>query len=210
MNSLCTYRFTILVSAISLVAWAVPSLAEWLVLDFRLVGEGQWWRIWTGHVTHYDGNHLFYDLLMFAVLGAACERAHRKRFGFALVAMMMGVSIAIFWWCEGIAVYRGLSGIDTGFFVWLVADQSRQCWSERRRVFSIAWAGAVVALLGKLAFEAATGETLFVDSTGFTPLVESHLAGAGLGLIAHAWLRFDSGAGSETATPTPTSVASAT
>lgn len=185
MNRFQTYRWTLVVSVLALLAWAIPSLGLWLELDYALVAEGQWWRIWTGHLTHYDGNHLFFDLLMFAVLGAACERANPRGYPLALIAMMAGVSFAIAWFCDGINVYRGLSGVDTGLFVWLVADQCHQCWREGRFRFAAIWMFAVSGLLGKLVFEAATGQTLFVDSSDFTPLVESHLAGAGIGVLAH-------------------------
>ena len=43
-----------------------------------------------------------------------------------------------------------------------------------------------LALLGKLTFEVTTGYTLFVDTSGFAPLVESHLAGAGFGIGCYA------------------------
>lgn len=178
-----TYRFTLLVSLLAVAAWAVPLAAPWLELNYPLVADGQWWRIWTGHLTHYDGNHLNWDLLMFAVLAAACEREHPRWFAVALCTMTAGITLLTKLQCPEIGVYRGLSGIDTGLFVWLVADQIRRCWSAHHRLGVCIWLLSVVGLLGKLGFEAATGQTLFVDSASFTPLVEAHLAGAFLGLL---------------------------
>ena len=178
-----TYRVTILVSVVAITACVSPWLSQWLELDYLLVAEGQWWRIWTGHTTHYGVNHLFWDLLMFAVLGAACERNHRRQFAIALLVMMAGVAAIIGLRCGDVLVYRGLSGIDTGLFVWLVVDQCRQCWLDRDRLIAMVWLSAVVGLIGKLVYEAATGQALFVDASNFTPLVEAHLAGAFVGLL---------------------------
>jgi rhomboid family GlyGly-CTERM serine protease len=178
-----SYRVTILVSLVAIAAWAIPSLSQWLELDYLLLAEGQWWRIWTGHLTHYGTNHLFWDLLMFAVLGAACERQHPHRFAIGLIVMMAGVAGLIGLRCDEVLTYRGLSGIDTGLFVWLVVAQCRRCWIARDRLIALVWLSAIIGLIGKLIYEAATGQALFVDASNFTPLVEAHLAGAFLGLL---------------------------
>ncbi|TWT82483.1 Rhomboid family protein [Planctomycetes bacterium CA13] len=177
------YRFTIAITLVAVLAFLIPSLSQWMELDYLLVADGQWWRIWTGHLTHYDGNHLCWDLLMFAILGAACEREHPRWFAIALVIMMAGVALIIALCCDEMLVYRGLSGIDTGLFVWLVADQCRRCWIDRDRIAALVWLTPVVGLIGKLTYEATTGQTLFVDAANFTPIVEAHLAGAFFGLL---------------------------
>src|SRR5262245_43857249 len=38
------------------------------------------WRLWTGHFTHWNGDHLFWDLIVFIGLGAYCERRNRLAF----------------------------------------------------------------------------------------------------------------------------------
>ncbi len=185
MRTFCrTCPVTILVSAMALLAWASPAITSWLQLDFMAVTDGQWWRIWTGHLTHYDGNHLFWDLLMFAILGASCERIVGSRFPAMLAIITAGISASIAWWCPEITVYRGLSGIDTALFVWFVADQSVRAWNREERIVAALWIAPSAGLVGKLLFEASTGNTLFVDSSSFTPLVQSHLAGAAFGLLA--------------------------
>ena len=167
----------------ALLAYAVPTLAPFWQLDFAEVSDGQWWRIWTGHLTHYDGNHLFWDLLMFAILGAACELRHPRQFAASMALMSAGISAAMAVFCGQIEVYRGLSGLDTGLFVWFAGDQIRQSLRDRDRLAATFWIAPCVGLVGKLLLEATTGNTLFVDSSDFTPLVESHLAGAVIGFL---------------------------
>jgi rhomboid family GlyGly-CTERM serine protease len=175
---------TLLMSVIAIAAYASPSLTAGLQLDFAAVSSGQWWRLLSGHLTHFGGGHLFWDVLMFAVLGAACERQNPRFFPVALIAMSVGISATILLTCQDVTTYRGLSGIDTGLFVWFLAIQIRQSLADRDRTFTCFWTAAGILLLAKLGYEFTTGEILFVNAEGFQPLVESHLSGAVLGAIA--------------------------
>ncbi|WP_442507477.1 rhombosortase [Novipirellula sp. SH528] len=185
---------TAVLSAIAIAAYAFPSLTAGLQLDFASVTSGQWWRLLTGHLTHFGGGHLFWDVLMFVVLGAACERQHPKLFAVSLIVMALGISATIMLACQDVSGYRGLSGIDTGLFVWFIADQIRQSLANRDRMFASVWTATGMLLVGKLVYEFTTGEILFVNAEGFKPLVESHLAGAtfgamfaGLGIMWRRW-----------------------
>ncbi|ELP29921.1 hypothetical protein RBSWK_06009 [Rhodopirellula baltica SWK14] len=98
--------------------------------------------------------------------------------------MSVGISATILLTCQDVTTYRGLSGIDTGLFVWFLAIQIRQSLADRDRTFTCFWTAAGILLLAKLGYEFTTGEILFVNAEGFQPLVESHLSGAVLGAIA--------------------------
>ncbi len=182
-------RITTVLCLLAILAHVSPTLTLALQLDFAAVSNGQWWRIWTGHLTHYGGQHLLWDLLVFAVLGGACERQFQHKYFPALLLTAAGISAAIGLLCEDISIYRGLSGIDTGLFVWFVGDQLRQSFAGRDEVLVALWIVMVTLLLGKLYFEAQTGSLLFVDATSFTPLVESHVVGAGIGVTCFGTIR---------------------
>jgi len=170
-------------AVVTTVIFAFPALTASLQLDFDSVMSGQWWRLLSGHLTHYDGQHLFWDLLMFVVLGAICERQNKKLFGVFLVIMAIVVSLTVMFSSNGISEYRGLSGIDTGLFAWLTITQLRTCLNGRDRYFAAFWATSGLLLIGKLGFEMLTGDILFVQADGFKPIVESHLAGAAVGAL---------------------------
>lgn len=171
-----------LLALVALLTFVVPGANALFELDFARVAEGQHWRVITGHWTHFGASHLFWDLLMFAILAFACEAKVGKWFGPAVGFMAVFCSAAVVITCSDIAVYRGLSGLDTGLFTWFAAGQLTH--SLRRKDWSISTLYFVVllGLVGKLAFEAFTGETLFVAAGDFRPLVEVHLAGAIVGL----------------------------
>ena len=185
MNDISLRRFpvTITLSLLALLIHFVPSLNACLQLDFDLVSDGQWWRIWTGHLTHFGSKHLFWDLLMFTGLAGACEQARPRQLFPALVVMAGVISLAVQWFCADVATYRGLSGIDTGLFVWYAGLRLIAAVNRRDVSASVLWAFPSVGLVGKLLYEAATGQTLFVDSSGFVPLVQAHLAGVVIGLL---------------------------
>ncbi len=172
------------IAVVTTVIFAVPALTFKLQLDFDPVVDGQWWRVLSGHLTHYNGQHLFWDLLMFVVLGAVCERQNRKLFGVFLVSMATVVSLTVMFACSDISEYRGLSGIDTGLFAWLTLTQLRASFSGREKYLAAFWATSGILLIGKLAFEMITGDLLFVHTDGFKPILESHLAGAVAGALA--------------------------
>ncbi|WP_165440662.1 rhombosortase [Rubripirellula amarantea] len=180
------YPVTIFIVLLSIITAGIPALAPALQLDFALVADGQWWRLITGHFTHHGFSHLFWDLIMFAVLSAACEHRHRKHYLITMLVSLLGISAAIAVFCPTIETYRGLSGIDTGLFVWFILDQARDAFRGGNRTMCAVSAMAVIALLGKLIYELQTGGTLFVESDTFTPLVQSHLAGAFTGAISFA------------------------
>jgi len=181
--SLRKYPVTITVSLIVMMIHAVPSLAQSLQLDFNAVADGEWWRIWTGHLTHFGVQHLGWDLLMFIGLAGACEHRFPRGVFPALALMAGGISLTVRLFCPEVSTYRGLSGIDTGLFVWFAGTQWWQSVTDRDTFGSLVWSLPCVGLVGKLFYEAVTGQTLFVDSDHFIPLVESHLAGVFIGAL---------------------------
>lgn len=177
------YPLSLLFAGFALAIYAIPGASDLLQLDFARTADGEVWRIVTGHWTHFGASHLFWDLLMFVILAIACESKSGWWFAPAIGLMAVSASAVVAVTCEDVLVYRGLSGLDTGLFTWFVAGQMGQ--SLRKKQWSSGWlyAAMLAALLGKLAFEAATGGTLFVAEGEFRPLVEVHIAGAIVGLL---------------------------
>jgi hypothetical protein len=86
----------------------------------------------------------------------------------------------------GLPTYRGLSGLDSALFVTGALALGERLFREGRRVVGIAAFASVAALAAKVAYELATGQTLFVDAArvGFVPVPLAHVAGALAGMFA--------------------------
>jgi rhomboid family GlyGly-CTERM serine protease len=176
LRSVC---ITLSLAAVAAVVFAFDSAAFLEFSRFEIVA-GAWWRAFTGHLTHWNADHLAWDLIMFVVLGAVLERRSRVGFISVLVVSAAAISAAVFCIQPEFELYRGLSGVDSGLFVAVCIGMLADSRSEKDRpMFTV----ATVLLFGfvaKTVFEYATGTTLFVDcaAAGFTPLALSHLAGA--------------------------------
>src|SRR4051794_2008646 len=53
---------------------AVRNFADLLGYERVKVGQGEWYRLLTGHFVHWSGEHLVWDVAVFALLGILSER----------------------------------------------------------------------------------------------------------------------------------------
>ena len=180
---------TWLVVLLAAMIYLVPGAADLLQYDRRAMAGGEWWRYFTGYVTHWNPEHLFWDVLMFAVVGRIVERQSRWR----MIALCAGSATAIsgFTWFarSDVVLCRGLSGIDTALFTYLAVVILANAVAHRQWVRCLISGVLFAGFAAKLLFEVVTGSTLFVDSdrAGFVVLTEAHVLGALAGITA-AWI----------------------
>ncbi|MCG8583456.1 MAG: rhombosortase [Pirellulales bacterium] len=172
------------VAAMALIVAAVPGWDVLLQFDTAAFGAGEWWRVLSGHVTHWNGDHLFWDLSVFVVLGTMCERRSRQGFVACMLLTAIAVSGYVMWFLPELDTYRGLSGIDTGLFALVGTYFFVDACRDGNR--TVQWLIGLVALslLVKTGFEFATGATMFVDhsAAAFVPLPMAHVIGAVIGV----------------------------
>ncbi len=139
------------------------------------------------HLLHWSGEHLFWDLAMFVVLGAICERWLPRAFTITLLVCTVAIPLAVFWAHPNIDVYRGLSGLDTAIFSLLATA----LWLRSRPVqdhFQEVVCGLLlVALWSKIILEFQSGQVLFVQQVDFVPLPIAHAVGGLVGSVVALW-----------------------
>jgi len=195
-------------ASVALAAVAIqvfPTWASLLQFDRLAILDGQWWRMLTGHLTHWTVDHLAWDLAMFVLLGAMVESRSRSRLVALCLVSAIGISLLVLGGHPELRTYRGLSGIDTALFVYVAADQLASAWRQCRWVEGVLPATLLAGFGGKLLYELVTGRTLFVDSqtAGFVVVIAAHAAGAATGAILASCntLRASSGARAVTFRP---------
>jgi hypothetical protein len=103
-------------------------------------------------------------------LGIVCERRRLLFFG-VLLATALIVSLLLLLTCPEVALYRGLSAIDSALWIWAATIVAG------RRLMA---ASMLVALFfGKVLVELSTGSSVF--ASGITVLPSVHLVGAAIG-----------------------------
>jgi rhomboid family GlyGly-CTERM serine protease len=173
---------TLTLSAVTVIIHCVPALGNLLQFDRAAVAHGQVWRFFTAHLTHFGEDHLRWDVIAFVILGALAELISRRAF-----LLTLGVSALIISAGVGLAqpqftTYRGLSGIDSALFSFVIADVLAAGWRERHRFSLVTGVVALGGFLAKCVFEILTGHTVFVETgNAFAPVPLAHLLGGAVG-----------------------------
>ena len=168
-----------------LAVWCWPAAGGLWQLDRAAFFAGQWWRLQTGHLVHWSGDQLFWDLLVFVALSVLCARRDPRRWLICLLTASVLIPLSIVVWQPAIQTYRGLSGLDTALFALLATRLGRESWQQRewRRLAIVIC--FVAAFFAKTGYELSTGNTVFVHShvANFVSLPLAHIAGALTGAL---------------------------
>ena len=167
---------TLAIGASSLMIWwggeSWTNLMEWSRSE---IAVGQWWRVVTGHLCHWSGAHLFWDLLMFVAMGLFLEARSRRSFMWS-VLLAVGLSHFALAQTSDFNTYRGLSGIGSAIFVCLALSAVLDARSRKDRIYGVA---GLLAFAAKLAYEVMWTSPLFVQhlGTGVQVAHSVHVAG---------------------------------
>lgn len=161
----------------------VPGGAETLQYDRARVATGEAWLLLTGQMVHWTVRMTAADLGMLLGLGAWLEiQGERKRVALALILGAALSAFAVHALSPDLSLYRGASGLASALFVLAALVISQKTAGVPRY---LAWL-AVALFLGKDAWEAFTGQTLFAgplpDGVVVVPLV--HLLGGLAGALS--------------------------
>lgn len=179
-NLLTGIPMTLTVAAVTLAIALLPGSMDGLQFDIQ---AGQWWTLLTSHLVHYNGEHLFWDLVVFIGVGAALERKRTRLFVATLLLTALAIPPLAVLWQSSVMTYRGLSGVDTALFAAFAMHELIGCFRKQKHTEALLYGGLLVAMIGKSLFELVTGATMFVSSDEFVALPAAHLVGAGIGLM---------------------------
>lgn len=189
LHSLAPFACTLLLAAAALAISVSPAAVIALQFDVPAISAGEIWRLATGHFTHWNGEHLLWDLIPFVALGMLVEWRSRRLFVATVATSAIVISIVVGALEPGMIYYRGLSGIDSALYGAVAADLLLLAWQRRSPQMAIIPAALWIAFLGRIGYESITGVSLFVDSVaaGYTPAAIAHLAGGLVGAAIAYW-----------------------
>ena len=170
--------------AAAVAVYALPLLPAALEYNRPALAAGQSWRIVTCHWTHWSGEHLFWDVLMFVAMGAVCERISRVRMAAALLATAIIIPAVVYAFSPRMTAYRGLSGLDSALFVLAAVRIVHDSIVRGSRVRTILGICCLAAFPAKILLELLTGSAIFVqDASGMVPVPLAHVIGATVGAL---------------------------
>ena len=175
---------TLIIVGICMMLPRWPTAESILQFDRTSLFRGQIWRLLTCHLTHWSASHQFWSVGAFAVLGLLGELRDRRTFVWGCIAAALACSLSLLLFWPGIQIYRGMSGVDSALFTWLIVLNLR---TRGRQRLSVSTASLVILLLGflaKVTWEALARHSLFVsgDGTAFVSLPGVHAVGGTVGI----------------------------
>jgi rhomboid family GlyGly-CTERM serine protease len=176
--------------AFSAGAVALHFFAGWREAAFYLRAEvfgGEVWRLWTGHLVHFSGSHLFWNLAVFVPSAMWLERLDRRGGRVFLLVASPLISLLLLAFDPSLLRYGGLSGLATGTLVLLALLQLARRDPREPAWF---WWGVLGIVAAKLVGEQVTKTPLLASNMGDVRTVPlAHLGGALCAAAAWAWRR---------------------
>ena len=175
----------LLITVTVVLCYIFPAISKVLQFDRQeIIANGEFWRLFTGHFTHWTWSHCFWDLLAFLLVFAVIikEKKGRKAV-YSLLFIAFFISSWLLLSNDGTNLYRGLSGLNTGLFCYaslMLMRKSQQLGHTRNFIFFLVF---LVMLIAKSGYELSSGNMLIIRPTSFVPSTTAHLAGLVAGCL---------------------------
>jgi rhomboid family GlyGly-CTERM serine protease len=172
--------FLLAASVLCVTQWLVPDAPARLRYERGLVAAGEWWRLASCHLVHYDAQHLAMNVAALALLWALFVTDLRARdWALVVLAAALAIDAGLYFREREVTWYLGLSGVLHG--VWAAGGLAAL---RRSRLEGLATLALLAAkLLAELRFGALSSGL----GAGLPVLTAAHRYGAlGGGLAALA------------------------
>ena len=94
-------------------------VSELFVYHRTLISQGEFWRLFTGHLLHTNGYHLLLNLAAIILLWALHGQFyHYLNYSLLFVFCALTTSFGLYFYSPNLQQYVGLSGVLHGIFVW--------------------------------------------------------------------------------------------
>ena len=129
----------------------VPAWRNALLYDRAALVEGEWWRVWSGHLVHFGWPHFVADAGLFLIMGWLLHVRHPVFSHVALLLMPAFISAALYWFDPAMSRYGGLSAVNLGLLLYLALQGWRRDWADWF------WPAVLLIYVGEVIFEIVQG-----------------------------------------------------
>jgi rhomboid family GlyGly-CTERM serine protease len=162
-----------------------PGWRAALIYDRGAIANGEWWRIWTGHLVHFGWPHFIADAGLFIILGRLVEWEHPWLSRFALITMPAVISGTLYWLDPGMTRYAGFSAVNLGFLVFVACKGWQKNWVDWF------WPAVLAIYVAEIILEATVGHghgggMIQFDDGSIQVATVAHIPGAIFGVLL-AW-----------------------
>ena len=166
--------YTISFLALCIASSKVNTLASLFVYDREAIFRGELWRLITSHFVHFGDLHLFYNILVFGIIGWIIEYKGFRHFKLLCLLMACSISVVLLVLKPDMIYFGGLSGIACGSILYcsLLCLREPSPW----RTISIF---SIIFLFVKISLETYNDGSLlpYWGTQDFIPMPISHIAG---------------------------------
>ena len=174
---------TVTLALFACVIYLLPGWPE--LMQFDREAPNELWRFFTAHFAHYSFEHLFWDVLIFLILGIVCELRDRKEFVICVAVSAVLISFSVLFFLPLIANCRGASGIDSALVIFLAVSILIEERHGRDFKLRAAMVMVIVGLIVRIIYEYYSGSTILVHfkEANMVPVPLVHLVGAITGAV---------------------------
>ena len=170
--------FSVVCFILALILVQLFAPRELLLYDMHSIGDGEYWRLISSSIIHYNWIHLALNLAALLIISILfSEWFVGIQWLMMFLFIMLITNLIIFGVYKDAVVYSGLSGALHGL-AYIVAA---------RHVSTLEGKLLLLALAIKLAYEQLIGDSFVTDNLiGLAVFYDSHL----IGVIAAIWVQF--------------------
>jgi rhomboid family GlyGly-CTERM serine protease len=142
----------VLVALVALVFQCRPDWRTSLLFDRTALADGQWWRLWSGHLVHFGWPHFVADTGLFLILGFILGTKQTRLFPVTLLLLPLVISAAVYFLSPGMARYGGLSAVDLTLLLFVAGQGWQHNWKDWF------WPTVLLVYVGEIVLEATVGQ----------------------------------------------------
>jgi rhomboid family GlyGly-CTERM serine protease len=159
-----------------------PDWRSTLLFDRTAVAQGQWWRVWSGHLVHFGWPHFLADTGLFLVLGFILGRNQARAFPLILLILPVAISAAVYFFDPGMSRYGGLSAVDLALLLFVAGQGWQHNWKDWF------WPAVLAIYVGEIIFESTLGHgqgggMIRFDDPGIHVATSAHIAAAACAVL---------------------------